>query len=87
MVPSSLVAALFKAAPGTPESGVGEEAHMIGIVTEIVVPDLAADEEAVSRLKDELGSTLANDLSTSLAGALRERLKVTIDRNAVEKAF
>ncbi|MCD6075754.1 MAG: hypothetical protein K0Q70_2637 [Rhodospirillales bacterium] len=86
-VPSSLVAALFKAAPGTPESGAGEEAHMIGIVTEVIVPDVAADEEAVNRLKDELGSTLANDLSTSLASALRERLKVTVDRNAVEKAF
>ncbi len=86
-VPSSLVAALFKSAPGTPESGAGEEAHMIGIVTEVIVPDVAADEEAVNRLKDELGSTLANDLSTSLAGALREKLKVTIDRNAVEKAF
>lgn len=86
-VPSSLVAALFKAPVGTPESGAGEEAHMIGIVTEIIVPDVAADEDAVSRLKDELGSTLANDLSTSLAGALREKLKVTIDRNAVEKAF
>jgi peptidyl-prolyl cis-trans isomerase D len=86
-VPSSLVAALFKTQTGVPEIGVGEEAHMIGIVTEIVAPDLAADEEGLNRLKDELASTLANDLSASLAGALRERLKVTIDRSAVEKAF
>jgi peptidyl-prolyl cis-trans isomerase D len=86
-VPSSLVAALFKSKPGTPESGAGEEAHMIGIVTDVIVPDVDADKEAVSRLKDELGTALANDLSTSLAAALRERLKVTIDRTAIEKAF
>ncbi len=60
---------------------------MIGIVTEVVVPDLAVDKEAVDRLKDELGSTLANDLSASLAAALRERLTVSIDRAAVERAF
>jgi hypothetical protein len=60
---------------------------MIGIVTEVIVPDVAADEDAVNRLKDELGSTLANDLSASLAGALRDRFKMTIDRTAVEKAF
>jgi hypothetical protein len=60
---------------------------MIGIVTDIIVPDVEADKDAVSRLKDELGTALANDLSTSLAAALRERLKVTIDRSAIEKAF
>ena len=86
-VPSSLVAALFKVQTGIPESGAGEEAHMIGIVTEIIAPDLVAEADAVNRLKDELAGALSNDLSQSLAGALRERLKVTIDRASVEKAF
>jgi len=45
------------------------------------------EQEGLAQLEEELGSTLANDLSLSLATALRERLSVSIDRAALDSAF
>ena len=86
-LPGSLISALFKSAPGTPESAPAEDSHVIGIVSQIVTPDPAVDAEATDRLKDELSGALVNDLSTSLAGALREKMPVSIDRAAVDSAL
>jgi len=86
-LPGALVAALFKSPPGTPESAAADEAHVIGVVSQVVAADPSADEDGMKHIKDELSSALANDLSTGLANALREQLTVTIDRNAIEKAF
>lgn len=86
-LPGALIAALFKSATGTPESAASEDAHVIGVVSQVIAADPAADEDGAKRLNEELASALANDLSSGLATALRERLKVSIDRAAVNSAF
>jgi len=86
-LPAALVSALFKSPAGTPEMAPANEAHVIGVVSEVTAADPKADADALKRLEEELGSTLANDLSLSLATALRERLSVSIDRAALDSAF
>ena len=86
-LPAALVSALFKSPAGTPEMAPANEAHVIGVVSEVTAANPKADADALKRLEEELGSTLANDLSLSLATALRERLSVSIDRAALDSAF
>ena len=86
-LPGALISSLFKSAPGTPESAASNDAHAVGVVSQVIAADPVADEDGASRLKDEIASALSNDLSVGLAAALRDKLKVSIDRAAVDSAF
>ena len=86
-LPGALVPALFKSAPGTPETAAGTDAHVIAVVSDVIAADPKADAAGAKRLDEELGNALANDLSTGIATALRERVAVSVDRAALEGAY
>ena len=83
----SLVAALFKAAPGTPVAAPGPDFYSVGVVGQVIAADPAQDAEGLKALKTELSQAVSGDLSDGLTEALRARLSVSIDRDAVDKAF
>lgn len=83
----ALVSSLFKAKPGTPVAAPGPESYAVGVVGQVIAADPSQDTDGLKALKQELSQAVANDLSDSLTAALRERFRVSIDRDAVDQAF
>ena len=86
-LPKDLIAGLFAANPGEALQARGADSHFVARLKEVRGAHPASDPEGVVALYKELSQSLREDVLAQLAGALRERFPVTVNRQAIEKLF
>lgn len=86
-IPEALVDRLFAMAPGEVATAAGQDGQVIVRLTDIEVPDPAADEAAVTALSDQLGRTIASDLLAQYTAALRSDHDVTVNRGVIDQMY
>ena len=86
-IPGQLVQDLFAAKERVALSGPGSGAHFIARVREIKAASAGADETGMASVRKKISQDIRNDLSEQLANAFRERIGVTINRDAIDNYF
>ena len=86
-LPGQLVSALFAAKKNEAVSASTEIVSYIAQINTIKSARPDADKKAVKALEKQLRENLKNDMSTQYANALREKLGVNIDNQAIRSAF
>jgi peptidyl-prolyl cis-trans isomerase D len=86
-VPPVLVARLFEAKTGGVVSAKGDDGYLVAQLKEILPPDAATQAAGTTRLSQQLGAQMQDDLLREYDQALRERYPVSIDQAAVGRAF
>ena len=86
-LPGQLVSALFAAKKNEAVSASTEIVSYIAQINTIKSARPDADKKAAKALEKQLRENLKNDMSTQYANALREKLGVNIDNQAIQSAF
>ena len=86
-LPSGLVTALFVGRIGKAAMARGAKGHYVARVKEVVAADPYADADGLAAHRKQLEESVRADLVAQLAGALRERYPVTVNRAALEQIF
>jgi len=86
-IPGELVQQLFSAKERVAVSAPGNGADFIARVKEIQPANAGADEGGVAAVREQVSLGLGNDITAQLANALRTRLGVTINREAIDNYF
>ena len=84
---SGLVTALFDGRVGKASTARAAKGHYVARVKEVVAADPYADADGLAAHRKKLEETMRTDLVAQLAGALRERYPVTVNRDALERIF
>ena len=61
--------------------------YAVGRLKEVTTAVPAADKEGLDKISDQLGLALQEDIFTQLAGGLRDRYGVTVNRQAIDGLF
>ena len=86
-LPQPLVDKIFSLSKGEAamaRSGLG---YAVGRLKEVTTAVPAADKEGLDKISDQLGLALQEDIFTQLAGGLRDRYGVTVNRQAIDGLF
>lgn len=86
-LPGGLVSALFEGRAGKAAMARGAKGHYVAQVKEVVAADPYADAGGLAAHRKQLEENMRADLVAQLAGALRERYPVTVNRDALERIF
>jgi peptidyl-prolyl cis-trans isomerase D len=86
-LPEDLIAGLFAANPGEALRARGGDGHFVARLKEVRAAHPASDPEGVVALYNELSQSLREDVLAQLAGALRKRFPVTVNRQAIDQLF
>ena len=86
-LPSGLVTALFDGRVGKAATARAAKGHYVARVKEVMAADPYADADGLAAHRKRLEETMRTDLVAQLAGALRERYPVTVNRDALERIF
>jgi peptidyl-prolyl cis-trans isomerase D len=86
-VPAALVAKIFETDAGKAVAARGTDGYAVAQVKEIQPADPSKDTAAVQRLSQQLTPSLRDDLLQQFDQALRQRYPVSIDHDAVARAF
>ncbi|NQV47766.1 MAG: SurA N-terminal domain-containing protein [Rhodospirillaceae bacterium] len=84
---TGLVDALFDIQKGKSVTDISGEAYVVARVKEIVTVNAAADQAAVTKVGNELATSLRSDLMDQLARGLRTYYPVSINNQAVNAQF
>ena len=84
-IPGEVASQLFAAKPGDLGIVPGRDGHHVVKLVEIRLADPSADGEGFEKLRTALGQQIGGDLVSELATALRERYRVSVDAQAVER--
>jgi len=84
-----VVDALFRLEKGKATSGptIRGEGYVVARLSDVIVPDPAADKDAVAKLREELQNSYAADVTVNFRRYLEARYPVTIDEAAVATLF
>ena len=86
---SALISKIFELKVGdvaTGRSG-GDDGEVLLVVSEIKPVDLSKRTVEVQDLRDEVKQQIADDIAAQLTGALRTKVGVSIDQDAVDALF
>ncbi|HEX7967522.1 MAG TPA: peptidyl-prolyl cis-trans isomerase [Stellaceae bacterium] len=86
-VPPAITAKIFESKPGAAAFARGADGYVVAQVKEVLPPDPAKEGEAVARVSQQLAPAMREELLQQFEAALRERYPVTIDNEAVARAF
>lgn len=83
-VPAELLAPLFELAAGAATMVATRDGFAVGQVVAIDIPDLAAEAEALARMRTEVQRSIADDLEAQFQTALRARSTVRVNQTLLE---
>ena len=83
-MPQQLDQVLFGLKPGEPAMVETAEAFIVAVPAEIIEPDAKTDPVGYSQVRDAVARTLANDLATVFAEALRQRAQPQINQPVLD---
>ena len=83
-MPTQLEQVLFGLKPGEPAMVESAEAFIVAVPAEIIEPDAKTDPVGYSQVRDAVARTLANDLATVFAEALRQRAQPQINQPVLD---
>jgi hypothetical protein len=82
-----LVDKIFSLSKGEAAMARSGSGYAVGRLKEITTAVPAADKEGLDKISDQLGLALQDDIFTQLAGGLRDRYGVTVNRQAIDGLF
>jgi peptidyl-prolyl cis-trans isomerase D len=83
-VPAQLVTPLFALKQGEPTMAETADGFVIAVLAEVQAPDPAADPIGFGQVRDQLVRSIANDIETVFATAVRDRANPHVNRQALE---
>ena len=87
-VPPTLAASIFGAKPGEAVYAKGNDGYVVAVVKDVIAADPAKDQKGVQEFADRLVAPgLRDDMLDEFDQALRKQYPVSIDQNAVGRAF
>ena len=82
-----LVDKIFSLSKGEAAMARSGSGYAVGRLKEVTTAVPAADKEGLDKISDQLGLALQEDIFTQLAGGLRDRYGVTVNRQAIDGLF
>ncbi|HIM77450.1 MAG TPA: hypothetical protein EYM58_05695 [Rhodospirillales bacterium] len=86
-LPQPLVDKIFSLSKGEAAMARSGSGYAVGRLKEVTTAVPAADKEGLDKISDQLGLALQEDIFTQLAGGLRDRYGVTVNRQAIDGLF
>ena len=86
-LPQPLVDKIFSLSKGEAAMARSGSGYAVGRLKEVTTAVPAADKEGLDKISDQLGLALQEDIFTQLAGGLRDRYDVTVNRQAIDELF
>ena len=86
-LPQPLVDKVFSLSKGEAAMARSGSGYAVGRLKEVTTAVPAADKEGLDKISDQLGLALQEDIFTQLAGGLRDRYGVTVNRQAIDGLF
>jgi len=86
-IPQALIDRIFELSKGQAAMARSGAGFTVASLKEITAADPVSDKAGVDALSDQLAQALRNDIHAQLAGALRARYGVSVNRDAVASLF
>ena len=86
-LPQLLVDKIFSLSKGEAAMARSGSGYAVGRLKEVTTAVPAADKEGLDKISGQLGLALQEDIFTQLAGGLRDRYGVTVNRQAIDGLF
>ena len=86
-LPQPLVDKVFSLSKGEAAMARSGSGYAVGRLKEVTTAVPAADKEGLDKISGQLGLALQEDIFTQLAGGLRDRYGVTVNRQAIDGLF
>ncbi len=86
-LPQPLIDKIFLLSKGEAAMARSGSGYAVGTLKEITAAVPTADKEGLDKVSDQLGQSIREDLLTQLAGGLRNRYGVSVNRQAIDGLF
>ncbi|MDA1091054.1 MAG: peptidyl-prolyl cis-trans isomerase [Proteobacteria bacterium] len=86
-LPQPLIDTLFSISKGEAALSRSGSGYAVASLKKIIVADPAADKDGLDRISDQLGQSLKGDILVQLAGGLRNRYGVSVNRQVIDGLF
>lgn len=86
-VPADLAADLFQLEEGGVATGEADEGHVVARLIEIRPADADADSPEVAKLRRDISDAMAGDVLAQFGDALRRKIEVRVNQDAIDALF